>query len=147
MNTMNHTAPRTADRPQATTRRRAPLLLAICLVGFCLLVAAPAFAKDYTFTWIANPEPVEGYKLYYKKDGAAAPPFDGTGATAGAAPIDVGKVTTYTVSGLDDNATYHFALTAYSGNEESGYSAIVTVNPTAASTIAPAPQLLQINVK
>ena len=85
--------------------------------------------------------------LYYKKDGAAAPPFDGTGATAGAAPIDVGKVTTYTVTGLDDNATYHFALTAYSGSEESGYSAIVTVNPAAASTTAPAPQLLQINVK
>ena len=147
MNTMNHTAPRTADRPQATTLRRASLLLALCLVGFGLLTAAPAFAKDYTFTWTANPEPVEGYKLYYKKDGAAAPPFDGTGATAGAAPIDVGKVTTYTVTGLDDNATYHFALTAYSGSEESGYSAIVTVNPAAASPTAPAPQLLQIKVK
>ena len=147
MNTMNPTAPRTADRPQATTRRRAPLLLALCLVGFGLLTAAPAFAKDYTFTWTANPEPVEGYKLYYKKDGAAVPPFDGTGATAGAAPIDVGKVTTYTITGLDDNATYHFALTAYSGSEESGSSAIVTVNPTAASTTAPAPQLQQIKVK
>lgn len=147
MNTMNHTAPRTADRPQATTLCRAPLLLALCLVGFGLLAAAPAFAKDYTFTWTANPEPVEGYKLYYKKDGAAAPPFDGTGATAGAAPIDVGKVTTYTVTGLEDNATYHVALTAYSGSEESGYSAIVTVNPAAAATTAPAPQLLQIKVK
>ena len=147
MNTMNPTAPRTADRPQATTRRRAPLLLALCLVGLGLLTAAPAFAKDYTFTWTANTEPVEGYKLYYKKDGAAAPPFDGTDATAGAAPIDVGKVTTYTVTGLDDNATYHFALTAYSGSEESGYSAIVTVNPAAAVTPSAAPQLLQIKVK
>ena len=147
MNTMNHTAPRTTDRPQATTLRRAPLLLALCLVGFGLLAAAPALAKDYTFTWTANPEPVEGYKLYYKKDGAAAPPFDGTDAEAGAAPIDVGKVTTYTISGLDDNATYHFALTAYSGSEESGYSAIVTVNPAAASPTAAAPQLLQIKVK
>ena len=151
MYTMNptapRTAPRTADRPQATTLRRAPLLLALCLVGFGLLAAAPALAKDYTFTWTANPEPVEGYKLYYKKDGAAAPPFDGTGATAGAAPINVGKVTTYTITGLEDNATYHFALTAYSGSEESGYSAIVTVNPAAASPTAPAPQLLQIKVK
>ena len=147
MNTMNHTAPRTADPPQATTRSSAPLLFAFCLVGFGLLAVAPAMAKDYTFTWTANPEPVEGYKLYYKKDGAAAPPFDGTGATAGAAPIDVGKVTTYTITGLDDNATYHFALTAYSGSEESGYSAIVTVNPAAASPTAPAPQLLQIKVK
>ena len=147
MNTMNHTAPRTADRPQATTLRRAPLLLALCLVGSGLLAAAPAFAKDYTFTWTANPEPVEGYKLYYKKDGAAAPPFDGTGATAGAAPINVGKVTTYTISGLDDNAIYHFALTAYSGSEESGYTDIVTVNPSTALPALPAPQLLKINLK
>ena len=66
--------------------------------------------------------------------------------TAGVDVIDVGKVTTYTVTGLDDNATYHFALTAYSGSEESGYSAIVTVKPAAASTTAPAPQLLQIKV-
>ena len=146
MNTMNHTAPRTADRPQATTRRRAPLLLALCLVGFGLLAAAPAFAKDYTFTWTANPEPVEGYKLYYKKDGAAAPPFDGTGATAGAAPIDVGKVTTYTITGLDDNATYHFALTAYSGSEESGYSEIISVPTNATTTTAPAPKLLKIQI-
>ena len=64
MNTMNHTAPRTTDRPQATTLRRAPLLLALCLVGLGLLAAAPAMAKDYTFSWTANPEPVEGYKLY-----------------------------------------------------------------------------------
>lgn len=147
MNTMNHTAPRTADRPLATTRRRASLLLALCLVGLGLPAAAPAMAKDYTFTWTANPEPVEGYKLYYKKDGVAAPPFDGTGATAGAAPINVGKVTTYTITGLEDNATYHFALTAYSGSEESGYSTVVTVNAAAASTSALAPQLLQINVK
>ena len=37
MNTMNHTTPRTAVRPQATTLRRAPLLLALCLIGFGLL--------------------------------------------------------------------------------------------------------------
>ena len=147
MHTMKNTTSSTAARPQARTFRRTPFLFALFLVGFGLLAAAPAFAKDYTFTWTANPEPVEGYKLYYKKDGAAAPPFDGTDATAGAAPINVGKVTTYTITGLDDNATYHFALTAYNGSEESGYSAIVTVNPTAASTSAPAPQLLQIKVK
>ena len=145
--TMKTTPTRTADRPRAITIRRLSLLLTVCLGVTGLLMAENAFAKDYTFTWSANPEPVEGYRLYYKKGGTAAPPFDGTGATAGAAPINVGKVSTYTVTGLDDNATYHFALTAYNGSEESGYSAIVTVNPTAASTSAPAPQLLQIKVK
>jgi hypothetical protein len=28
-----------------------------------------AFAEDYTFSWTANAEPVEGYKLYYKLGG------------------------------------------------------------------------------
>ena len=149
MNTMNHTAPRATDRPQATAISRQSLLLTICLIAVGLLMAGNVFAKSYTFTWSANPEPVEGYKLYYKKGGTTAPPFDSTGAVEGASPIKVGKVTSYTVTGLEDNATYHFALTAYNGSEESGYSEIVTVNPTAASssTTAPAPQLLQIKVK
>ncbi|MDX9834745.1 MAG: fibronectin type III domain-containing protein [Desulfobulbus sp.] len=141
---MKKTTSCTIDRPQAGTFRHLPLVLALCLAVFGLLAAGDSFARDYTFTWSANPEPVEGYKLYYKKGGAAAPPFDGTRATQGAAPINVGKVTSYAITGLEDNATYHFALTAYSSSEESGYSDIVTVNPTAT---VPAPQLLNIKLK
>jgi hypothetical protein len=123
-----------------------PLLWGFGLAMSCLLLATNASAKSYTFTWSANPEPVEGYKLYYKKDGTTAPPFEGTGATEGASPVNVGKVTTYTINGLDDNATYHFALTAFNGTEESGFSEIVTVNP-AANSGAPAPQIFNIKVK
>jgi PKD repeat protein len=93
----------------------------------CLFVTPLAFAKDYSFTWSANPEPVEGYKLYYKIDGAAVPPFDGTGASAGPSPINVGKQTAFTITGLDDNTTYYFALTAYNGTEESEFSEIISV--------------------
>ncbi|MCA1747802.1 MAG: PKD domain-containing protein, partial [Bacteroidales bacterium] len=85
---------------------------------------------DYTFAWSANPEPVEGYKLYYKKGGEAGPPYDGINSLHGPSPIDIGKVTTFTISGLEDNTTYHFALTAYDGNDESGFSENITVFPT-----------------
>ena len=47
------------------------------------------------------------------------------GPSAGVYPsrIDVGNVTSYTVSGLTEGATYHFAVTAYdSSHVESGYS-------------------------
>lgn len=84
---------------------------------------------DYSFSWSANPEPVDGYKLYYKKGGSAGPPFDGVDADNGSSPIFTDKVTAYTVDGLDDNTTYHFALTAFVGQEESDYTDVITVFP------------------
>lgn len=53
-----------------------------------------------------------GHKVYY---GTASKTYNST--------LDVGNVTTYTISNLAGNATYYFAVTAYdtSGNE-SGYS-------------------------
>jgi PKD repeat protein len=104
--------------------------LAFCITIICLFATSEAFAKDYSFTWSANSEPVEGYKLYYKKGGDPVAPFDGTGAIQGPSPITIGKQTTFTITGLEDNTTYYFALTAYNGTEESGYSDIVAVNAT-----------------
>ena len=101
--------------------------VAYCTLLVCLFAATPASAKDFSFTWSANPEPVEGYKLYYKTDGAASPPFEGTGAFEGPSPIDVGKQTAFTITGLMDNTNYHFALKAYNDNEESDFSEIVSV--------------------
>ena len=90
---------------------------------------------SYPFSWSANAEPVEGYKLYYKKGGIADPPFDGTDATEGSSPIDLGKVTSFTISGLLDKTTYHFALTAYDGNDESDYTDVITVFPSEETTV------------
>ena len=104
-----------------------------CLVIFysallcCMLLPSLALAEECTFSWSPNPEPVEGYRLYYKVGGNAGPPFDGSLLTEGPSPIDVGKVTTFLVSGLAENTTYHFALTAYNGHAESGYSTTITV--------------------
>lgn len=101
-----------------------------CALIFYVVAAPAAWAKDFKFAWTGNPEPVEGYKLYYKKGGNAGPPFDGTGSFQGASPVSIGKQTTFTVRGLEDNSTYHFALTAYNSSGESGFSAIITVPST-----------------
>jgi PKD repeat protein len=101
----------------------------LCSMVLVCLSTTYAHAKDYTFSWSANPEPVEGYRLYYKKGGEAGPPYDGTNSLNGLSPIDIGKLTTFTISGLEDDTTYHFALTAYDGNDESGFSQNITVFP------------------
>jgi PKD repeat protein len=103
----------------------------------CVFSTTSAFAKDYTFAWSDNPEPVEGYKLYYKKGGNAEVPYNGTDASNGPSPIDLGKQTMFTISGLEDNTTYHFALTAYDNTGESGFTQAITVFPSDSSPSDP----------
>ncbi len=117
------------------------LIKLILATFFLLLTPIQSHAKDVSFEWTANPEPFIGYKLYYKTGETSAPPYDGTGLNEGSAPILLDKVTTYTVTGLSDTETYHFVLTAYDDNEESGYSALVTVTP--GSSVSP----IIINIK
>jgi len=57
------------------------------------------------------------------KTGCSGAPYDGTGATEGDSPIDVGNVTRFTLHGLDDDQTYFFTVSAYDDQErESLYS-------------------------
>ena len=102
-------------------------LMILCLS--ILLLSTQSHARDLTFKWIANPEPLVGYKLYYKTGDNKDAPFDGTGINEGNSPIIIGKVTTYTVTGLSANETYHFTLTAYNDTEESEYSYVATYTP------------------
>ena len=88
-----------------------------------------SYARDAIFTWTANPEPLTGYKLYYKTGTVSGEPYDGTDLNAEGSPILLGKVTTTTVTGLSPNETYQFALTAYNDTEESGYSTVETIPP------------------
>ncbi len=117
--------------PVALRNNRYRLLsrLTAALVLVLVFWVTSATAKEYFFSWSANPEPVEGYRLYYKKGGEPAPPFTGSEAIEGTSPVDLGKQTSFALSGLEDNTTYHFALTAYNGSEESGYSEVITVFP------------------
>ncbi|OFZ19110.1 MAG: hypothetical protein A2X94_10195 [Bdellovibrionales bacterium GWB1_55_8] len=68
-----------------------------------------------------------GYNVYYQADSSAIP-FQGVGATNGAAPINGGNTTTYTIDGLEDDHVYYFAVTAYnSAGLESVYSNIISI--------------------
>ncbi len=96
------------------------LCITSALIIFILLSAATVYAGEATLTWDppttnADGTPLTdlaGYKVYY-----------GTESGNYSQSIDVGNVTTYTVSGLTNGQTYYFAVTAYdtSGNE-SDYS-------------------------
>jgi len=113
---------------------RAGLVL-FALGASMLFGSIQSYARDVSFVWTANPEPVTGYKLYYKAGTDTAPPYAGTGLTEGDAPIVLGNVTSYTVTGLSASETYQFVLTAFNATEESQYSAVVSVQPGASPKI------------
>jgi len=94
----------------------ASLVLAVCLPALSRTV----FARNVNLSWTASTDSdLAGYKAYY-----------GISSQNYSTSINVGKVTSYTLTGLNEG-TYYFALTAYdtSGNE-SAYSneASVTVH-------------------
>ncbi len=105
------------------------------------LVTVRAFGGVVALAWDPEAAPVVGYMIYY-----------GSAAGSYSAKIDVGNRTSYTVSGLVDGATYHFAATAYdAAHTESGFSndvaaAIPSGMPvaqfTASTTSGPAPLAL-----
>lgn len=105
---------------------------------FILSIPIQSYGRDVSFSWTANSEPsLIGYKLYYKEGSSSAPPYNGTGLVEGSAPILIdGDATTYKVTGLSAEKTYHFVLTAYGDNDvESDYSAIATVFSNPSPTI------------
>ena len=66
------------------------------------LFAPLAHSVEVILAWDASIEPdLAGYKLYYKTD-TSGPPYNGTGATEGESPIDVGNLTEFTVHGLTE---------------------------------------------
>lgn len=77
----------------------------------------------FTLSWNANPEAdIAGYRVYYDSDSGY--PYEGTGANEGAAGIDVGNVTSYSLTGLPANKNFYFTVLAYdtSGDEWAGES-------------------------
>ncbi|WP_246163599.1 Ig-like domain-containing protein [Oryzomonas sagensis] len=95
---------------------------------FLVAAHATCFASSIVLQWDADTDPsVTGYKVYYQAD-SATQPFQGTGATQGAAPLDVQSLTTATITGLDPAHAYYFAVVAYNASGvESSYSNIATV--------------------
>lgn len=70
---------------------------------FILLFIRPSVAGDLTLTWLPNTEPdLAGYKIYI-----------GTQSYQYTTVIDVGLVTSYELSTLQDSVRYYFAVSAY----------------------------------
>ena len=84
------------------------------------LVATPGdTVTNLTWSPIVDDD-LLGYRVYY-----------GTASRSYGAPIDVGNVTSYQLTGLTNDVTYYIAVTAYyTGDRESGYSVEVTAIPT-----------------
>lgn len=115
-------------------------------IRFCLLcagfiaVGANGHAADVTLAWDPNREPnLIGYGVYYTQ-GADGPPYDLFGYYDTSELADPNSPT-FTITGLDKNANYYFAVTAFdSSDNESAYSASVcaqvgdTVTPCGSST-------------
>ncbi|MDP8314998.1 MAG: T9SS type A sorting domain-containing protein [Candidatus Celaenobacter antarcticus] len=80
--------------------------------------------------WLPNPEmDIAGYKIYFDSD-ESGPPYDGIATVYGLpSPIIIGPDTSYAVTGLYNDTTYYFVITAFdiSGNE-SGYSDEIEIN-------------------
>ena len=91
------------------------------------------FATTVTLQWNASTG-ATGYKVYYNAD-SSTQPFNGTGASQGSSPVDVGNQTTATIGGLNPTHAYYFAVTAYNASGESAYSNIVSVPELSAPTV------------
>ena len=114
-------------------------LLLIVMVSTILILGtyASCLAVSVVLKWDPNTDAdLAGYKVYYKADSPAMP-FDGVGAASGASPVDVRNQTNVTISGLDPNHSYYFAVTAYnSSGVESGYSNIIAITESAPPTVS-----------
>ncbi len=85
---------------------------------------------EITLYWEAvNEQDVAGYLVYY---GESPGNYMGTGAEEGDSPIDAGKVTKFTVSGLKNRKLYSFVVVAYDSSvppHRSIFSSEITIRP------------------
>ena len=88
-------------------------LIGIALALFLILFSSPACAIHLTLAWDPNDEPdLAGYIVYY-----------GTASRNYKYDVDIGDQTSCTISGLNEDVMYYFAVTAYDNEgNESGYS-------------------------
>jgi len=95
------------------------IFLLILLLTIPLFIQS-AWAANIKLTWDPNNEPdLAGYKVYY-----------GTSSRTYGPPINVGNVTTYTLTNLTPGKKYFIAVTAYdASNTESSFSNEVVKEP------------------
>ena len=133
-------------------------LLKISLLIIFLISSSLALAINVTLSWDNSPSEIDatlsfsGYYIYYKT-GTSGPPYNGTGATQGASPVDVGLVPstptthTYTLSNIDETLTYYFVVTALgrpAAAPTDPLSESIYSNEVSTSSVPSAPTNLQI---
>ena len=99
--------PNLQSRPRAfPTFLRAAFWIKLHVAIAPMLLVAFSFcnaAQSVKLAWDASPSSgVTGYKIYYR-----------TASGRSGLPLDVGNVTTATISNLNDSTTYVFSVTAY----------------------------------
>ncbi len=91
-------------------------------------VKATAGDKKVTLTWDAATDNVGvvGYKIFYGNQSVST---DTASYTMG--PVDIGNVTTFDITNLENDKTYYFAITAVdaAGNESEFYSNETSATP------------------
>jgi PKD repeat protein len=107
--------------------RKLAITLPVTLM-LLVLMAAPLHAASVRLSWTAPTKNVDGSSL---NDLAGYKVHHGSSNRQYTASVEVGNVTTYTLSGLTSGQQYHITVTAKdtSGNE-SPFSNEVTVTPT-----------------
>ena len=102
---------------ESPTGRSSAAILLLAIAGLLVACGGGGGGGTATLTWDASVDPrVSGYRIYYgTAPGLYFQPFrEG---------LDVGNITTYTVTGLNRATTYYFSATAYDAlNNESGFS-------------------------
>ena len=96
-------------------------LIGITVALFLILFSSPACALHITLAWDSNDEPgLAGYIVFY-----------GTQSRYYDYDVDVGNHNSVTISGLAEDVTYYFAVTAYDteGNESNFSQEIVFPRP------------------
>jgi len=121
-------------RREPRTRSKAVSVAGFALL-LCFVLAGPVWAATtIQLSWSPNTEPdLAGYRLRY-----------GTSSGTYTQTLDVGRVTSSTISGLDSNLTYYFVLHAFDtsgnvslpSNEASGKPKVVVgAAPTVSSVV------------
>lgn len=98
------------------TNRSTLALIALILINSCFS-ANLSRAAQATLTWDPNDPSPDGYLIYHRKNGQA---YDYS------QPCWTGSGTSGTVTGLEDDTTYHFVVRAFVGTQESADSNEVT---------------------